>query len=410
MQMLKFFTNSLAGWPIEAVEGIDGKKNFYWRNGLVVIAYAYFFGQVFYIYRYINDYTFLVMGHSYITVLMTIVTIARHTLPYFKCYDDTTADFVHNIHLFNYRNKPGYYKEFHLKIHKISHAFSVYLCTLLVTGPSMFNGIPLYNNYASGAFSFNRSPNVTYEQAVSLLLPFDDTNNFKGYFVVFLANCCVSYISSCCLCIYDLLLSLMVFHLWGHLKILTKTLDNFPKPGFLNPQAIEADPNKSLKFSDEELKVIHKKLGECVAHHQLISNFSTRMSNTFGLSLFIYYGFHQLSGCLLLLECAQLEAAAIICYGPLTLVVFQQLIQLSFIFELIGTVNEGLTDSVYCLPWEAMDQGNKKIVFTFLRQSQKSMNLKALNMLSIGVQTMAKILKTTMTYFLMLQTIAKDES
>ncbi|CAB3259079.1 unnamed protein product [Arctia plantaginis] len=89
------------------------------------------------------------------------------------------------------------------------------------------------------------------------------------------------------------------------------------------------------------------------------------MSDAFGLALLFYYMFHQISGCLLLLECSQMTAEALAKYLPLTIIMFQQLIQMSIIFESIGVMCEKLKDAVYCLPWEYMDTDIENIFLLF---------------------------------------------
>ncbi|KPI99675.1 hypothetical protein RR46_02589, partial [Papilio xuthus] len=71
-------------------------------------------------------------------------------------------------------------------------------------------------------------------------------------------------------------------------------------------------------------------------------------------------------------------------------------------------VNEKIINAVYGLPWEHMSVRNQKIVLFFLQNVQVPFNLKALDMVPIGAQTMVVIIRTSFSYFIMLRTIAYD--
>ncbi|CAH0718318.1 unnamed protein product, partial [Brenthis ino] len=102
------------------------------------------------------------------------------------------------------------------------------------------------------------------------------------------------------------------------------------------------------------------------------------------------------------------EALAI--YGSLTIWMFQQLTQISIIFESIASESETIKDAIYDLPWESMDLKNRKIVLSFLSHAQTPITFKASGLISVGVRTMAEIIKTSFSYYLMLHTAAKLEA
>lgn len=71
----------------------------------------------------------------------------------------------------------------------------------------------------------------------------------------------------------DLLLSLMVFNLWGHLKILLHDLASFPLPG-KEVISLMDDRYASVTaemYSEEELNLISHKLMQCIDYHRLIA-------------------------------------------------------------------------------------------------------------------------------------------
>nr|BAG71423.2 olfactory receptor [Mythimna separata] len=348
------------------------------------------------------------MGHTYITVFMNTIAFSRALMVLSKKYNDILFYFLNEMHLFNYRNKSDYSYQTHILVHKISHFFTMYLLLMMCLGILLFNLTPMYNNYTDGMYREVKPPNATFDHSVFYSLPFDYTTNLRGYLALFTFNWYMSCTCSSYFCVVDLTISLLVFHLWGHMRILQYNLQNFPKPASLLVESKDGEI-KDHKYNEQEQIDIHNRLRENLHYHSVIIDFQRRMSDSFGAVLLIYFLFHQVIECLLMLECSQMDKKALLRYGSLTVVIFQQLIQLSIIFELLGSSNDKLIDAVYCVPWEYMETKDSKMVLVMLIQSQVSMNLKAMSMLTVGVQTMIAILKTSFSYFVMLQTVAEEE-
>nr|QLF97424.1 olfactory receptor OR13 [Helicoverpa gelotopoeon] len=349
------------------------------------------------------------LGHTYITVFMNCITCSRCLMILSRKYNEVMFSFLHKIHLFHHRHKSEYAYKTHIFIHKISHFYTVYLLWLALNGLLLFNMIPFYNCYSRGMFRDVIPANATYDHAVFYSVPFDYTTKFKGYIAMTSFNCFISYTCTSYFCVVDLTISLVIFHLWGHMRLLTYHLANFKKPASVLESNENTDPIKDHSYTEEELKEVFSKLREYIRHHNLILTFSSEMSSAFGPALLAYMVFHQVSGCILLLECSQLDMKTLLRYGPLTVAIFQQLIQISVTFELLGSSNDKLIDGVYLVPWEYMDTKNRKLVYVMLRQSQRSIDLKMMSMLTVGVQTMTAILKTSFSYFVMLKTVAEEE-
>nr|CBH19583.1 olfactory receptor 1 [Antheraea pernyi] len=394
MRLVRFGLRMIGTWPDR---GNDSRFMIIKRHFIFVMETFTLITGILYLKFNVGKLTFFILGHTYITVFMNVIGVSRLGLIYLDRYHELTDIFLTRVHLFNHKDKSDYAMKTHILVHKISHFFTLYLNVSMVGGIILFSATPLYNNIMSGAFNNPRPENATFQHAVYYALPFDYTTSLRGFLVLYTCNLYITSVCSCCICIFDLLLSLMVFHLWGHYKILINSLENFPIPS-----------NGAISFSEEESKGIHLKLQETIRHHNLIIDFTSKMSSTFGWVLLLYYAFHQVSGCLLLLQCSKLEPQVIARYGPLTVILFQQLIQISYVFELLGTMNDKLPDAVYSVPWECMPLNTRKLVLVFLIQAQKPMHIKAMSMVSVGVQTMAAILKTSVSYFVMLRTIATE--
>uniref|UniRef100_A0A2A4KAF9 Odorant receptor n=1 Tax=Heliothis virescens TaxID=7102 RepID=A0A2A4KAF9_HELVI len=373
----------------------------------LLLCAAAFFGGVLYITLHKKSMTFYELGHLYISLLMMACTFSRITT---LCFNDeyrvVAKDFVTKIHLFFYKNRSDYSMQIHKKVHMISHVFTLYLSGQMMLGLFLFNVTPMYNNYSAGKYKSGGLKNSTYEHSLYFSWPFNASTDMRGYIVSNILNWMLSYTCSSWFCVIDFFLSLMVFHIWGHFKILLHDLDHFPRPLNKINSVIEDSITITIEmYSKNELDQVFDRLGKCIDYHREIVSFTDKMSEVFGPMLFAYYGFHQASGCLLLLECSQMTVAALVRYLPLTIILFQQLIQMSIIFELVGSVSDKLRDAVYGLPWEAMDTKNRKTVAFFLMNVQEPVHVKALGLAEVGVTSMTAILKTSMSYFAFLRSM-----
>nr|AGY14585.2 putative odorant receptor [Sesamia inferens] len=404
MKILRRSMRLLDAWP----KGPNDSKMY--RYYLFTLHALFLVGGLIYLRNNTGKLSSFEIGHTYITVFMNIVAVSRSMMIISQKYNKALFYFLNEMHLFNYRNKSDYSYKIHIMVHKMCHFFTIYLIALMCLGILLFNATPMYNSYSDGMYSSERPENSTFDLSVYFSLPFDYTTNYKGYSAVFCINWYLSCTCSSYFCIVDLIISLMVFHLWGHMRILRYNLESFPKPASLLVESgndnVDGFDNK---YTQQEMKEVHNLLRDNIHYHSVIINFQARMSDTFGEVLLLYLLFHQVSECLLMLECSQMNQKSLIRYGPLTVVIFQQLIQLSIIFELLGSSNDKLIDAAYCIPWQYMDTKNRKLMLVLITQSQRSMNVKAMGVLSIGVETMITILKTSFSYFVILRTVAEEE-
>ncbi|NP_001299596.1 uncharacterized LOC106130543 [Amyelois transitella] len=402
MRVLRWALRCIAAWPNQLTGHTNDTR--FTKCFLSFTVLVTLVSGILFIKNNLDKLTFFEMGHNYITVFMNVVTVNRGFIIFSKNYTETFTQFVNEIHLFNHRNKSPFFMKMHQQIHKLCHFFTMYMMAVMLWGLILFNLVPLYNTIANGAFIPSQE-NVTYETSVNYAVPFDYQHNLLWFIVINIFNWYISYVASTYFCVFDLLLALMMFHLWGHLKILIYNLENFPRP------APSCDPiySQYKHYTFEELKHVRQQLKDIVVHHNLILKYTDDVSNSFGYSIALSYAFHQVSCCVLLVECSQLDSKALIRYGPLTLILLQLLIQMSVIFELINSLNQRLINAVYYLPWEYMDTSNRKSVIVILRQVQIPMGLKALGMVEVGCRTMVTILKTSISYFIMLRTMALKE-
>ncbi|XP_049872914.1 uncharacterized protein LOC126371645 [Pectinophora gossypiella] len=369
--------------------------------------------QALYIRNNMAVMSFVELGHTYITMFMTIIDCQRVTLIWTKAYQEVGKEFVTKFHLVHHRQMSDHAEKMYKQVHRICSIFVNVVYAQMIIAAFLFNLIPLLHNYSSGMFSSMHPANGTYVHSVYYELPFDYTTNFIGYLAVFIANFILTYDAGRCFLVFDMYLSVIVFHVWGHLRILELHLQHFPHP---------ADFAAAARYTDEESRTVQHILIQLIKHHKSIVDpsiarlvekqlsvpcyrFMRQLSSAFGPMLAAYLTFHQLCGCLLLLECSSLDSEALGEYGLLTLVLFQQLIQISIVYELIGSQSEKVKNAVYALPWECMDARGRGLLLFFLQNVQEPITLKAMGVVSVGVQTMAGILRRSASYFIMLRTV-----
>ncbi|XP_063391196.1 uncharacterized protein LOC134676741 [Cydia fagiglandana] len=211
----------------------------------------------------------------------------------------------------------------HTQIHNISTIFTFYMICQMFCGLCLFAFMPWYNNYNNGMFGPDRPANRTFEQAVYFHCFTEDVyTTIEGYWVLFVFNIPTTYNTSCGVVAFDLLISLIIFQIWGHLKILKHNLSSIiPKDGMYSP---------------EENMRVREILKEIIEHHKFIIKFVDKCSNALSEELFVFYMMMQLLTCTCLLEVSSLTTDALAKYGSITLVVHQQLIQVSILFEMIS--------------------------------------------------------------------------
>ncbi|XP_061719820.1 odorant receptor 10a-like isoform X2 [Cydia pomonella] len=344
------------------------------------------------------------MGHNYITLAMNIICLQRLAMPWMAEYRQVIKEFLKNIHLFHQKDKSEYANKIYKNVEKICYIFTLFVHIQLYFGILLFNVTPTYKNFRAGMYGSNKPVNATYETAVYIYLPFDYVTDIKGHIFVSFMGWFLTCICSTSFCLWHLLLSLMVFHLWGNLKILEHNIYNFPKPA-----------NHQMKrigiswYTEEESKKISTLIVELVNHHRNIMDFISKTSSAYSFFLLLNFSFYQIVGCIILLKCSTLNSEALGNYAPLTVVLFQQLIQISVIFELLGSQSEKIIDAVYGLPWECMKLKERKLVLFFLQNVQEPIHPKACGMIPVGVQTMAAILKACFSYYIMLRTVTTTE-
>ncbi|XP_063544666.1 uncharacterized protein LOC134752837 [Cydia strobilella] len=340
--------------------------------------------------------SFFDLGHNILCWIFCGLYLQRLLTARTSKYQETIKDYLHQFNLFYFKGRSPYAAKVHAQIHIISGMFTIYVMWEMFIGVSLFIFMPWFNNYSRDMFGENRPQNSTFEHSVYYYLPDAVYSTEEGYWMLFICNIPLSYFTTIGLCVFDLLLCLIVFQIWGHLRILKHNLQDIPLP------------ENNIMYSVEENSKIRLLLKENIMHHNFIIKFVDRCSDAFSEYLFAFYLFMQFITCILLLEVSSFTADSLAKYGPLTIGMHQQLIQVSILFEMLNTKSEQLVDAVYAIPWEHMNTNNRRTVLFFLHRIQTPVSLKAAKIVPVGVNTMSAVLKTTFSYYMMLKTLAGE--
>ncbi|KAL0852204.1 hypothetical protein ABMA28_000426 [Loxostege sticticalis] len=339
IKLLSRFLVPPGTWPADAF----GKKVFIGvkvhRYTLPYHTFMIVFGLFYYLLEHASEMNFLDIGENILTTFLGTVTAVRSILPTMKSYRILIRKFGREFHLEHYTHMGQIYEDMNKKINVISVYFTRFMMCQMILAMIMFNIAPMYNNITNRYI--RHTENYTLE--FSLLISYPGFKPLNYFATTTVYNFYLSYNCGVMLSGLDLILSLLIFQTIGHVKILRHNLENFQSPK--NKVVIKLDEPHKYKFhgsclyevfDEEENEKIRIKLAECVEHHRQIINFTDELSELFGPFIAFNYLFHLVGCCLLLLECTGNDGG-MLRFGPLTTVVFGQLIQISCMFELMGS-------------------------------------------------------------------------
>ncbi|XP_063373264.1 uncharacterized protein LOC134661221 isoform X2 [Cydia amplana] len=330
MRQLRFILETIGQWPNRTLGD-------YSRRAILLSIYhkllicTFCFTEVLaflYMKKHRATIRFIDMGQIYTNLFLTGLFLQRAALPFQKNYKECVKKFVLEFHLMHHEHISEFAAKESRKVNKICMIATKVIFLQLVCGMLAYNLSPLFRNYYEGMFASELPENKSFVHSVDYLLPFDAYRSFTGYLVVFTWNWFPTYNIPTAMGIYDLLVFVMVFHMVGHMNILYNSLKEFPRP----KEGQSEDPLPSTRAYNEEIFGLLKNV---IQHYQMIKEFMGDMTAAFDLTLCCYLAFHQVMCCLMLLECSTLEPEALVKYGMLAAVIFQQLIQTSVAFELI---------------------------------------------------------------------------
>nr|AST36246.1 putative odorant receptor OR2.2 [Hedya nubiferana] len=404
MKQTKILMTEVASWPYKVFGDMKSDARISKYNiALILLGICLPFLSGGHLYTHADTMNFNDMGNSIIIIFLDFIFLQRLVLARTDKFFNLMKLFINKFHLIYFKNRSAYAEKVFHRIHLISGVFTMYIFVLLHFGILVYNLIPVYGNYKNGMFGSNRPTNSTFGHSAYYYVPKDYFYITEaGYVILAIINLYLSLIIAGMLTNFDLVVYLIVFQIWGHLKVLKHDLYSFPRP-----KVRENDVDNGM-YTPEENFYIRKLLSDNIEHHQLIIKFVDECSYVLGEYLFMFYANIQVISCLLLLEMASMTAGVIAKFAALFLAIFISLIQCSVLFELVNTKSMELENAVYQLPWECMDVNNRKTVIFFLYRCQTPLSIKAGKIIPVGVTTMLAVLKTSCSYFMLLQTLTKE--
>nr|WEG72101.1 odorant-receptor-21 [Grapholita molesta] len=407
IKILKCFLTISASWPYQIAGGKEYPLYKYYGRSLIPFGLTTITFEIWFLVDNFKVLSFFEVGHMYLTLFLAILSFARTFLPLYSRYAEIIERFLMSFHLVHFKHESSYHLKIYEKVEWLSHRVVTITMALGMICAAAFNLMPIINNIRSGAY---KDHNKSVELAVYYSYPgVDSQDHYKfatifNFYVVF--GCAILIVG------IDILMSLFIIQIIGHIEVLNNSLETFPKPNMstdISNTDFEISKQSTVvtapMFSVEENLIIKERIKQCVKHHLLIVSFTDDMSDFFGPVIAIYYLFHQVAGCIMLLELSAGDPQALTKYGPLTVTVFGQLIILSTIFEIVNTKSELLADTAYAVPWESMNMANQRSVCLLLRRLQQPIAVRALGVAAVNVQTMSTILKTSFSYFTFLKTL-----
>ncbi|XP_063372549.1 uncharacterized protein LOC134660700 [Cydia amplana] len=342
-----------------------------------------------------ENISFFEIGHVLLCMFLEFLFLQRLFTAWTDRYRQTVKTYILEFHLFYFKNRSPYATKIYKQMQIVSRIFTIITICIILCGISLFNFMPWYNNYSIGMFGPDRPPNKTFEHAVYYHCFTEDVyTTLNGYWILFILNIPIAFHTTCGVMAFDLLLCLIVLQILGHLKIMKHSL-------------LSITPKADMYSTCENMRV-RETLKDIVVHHNIIIKFVNKCSDTFSDYLFAFYLLMQILSIISTLEITVFTAEALVKYGPLTFTIYQQLILVSILFEMINSRSTELIDAIYDIPWECMDTRNRRTAMILLMRAQTPLTLKAAKMVPVGVRTMSAVLKTTATYYMALNAVATE--
>ncbi|XP_050346922.1 uncharacterized protein LOC126771208 [Nymphalis io] len=212
--------------------------------------------------------------------------------------------------------------------------------------------------------------------------------NIYNWLIIHLINCYTVLNGVSSMMIFQCINYMFVYNIIGHIHILKHAIEMI-----------------SDDLSDEE---VHTKLGKIVDYTNFIIGIFKDVRHAFGYNVATNYLQNLFGNSIVMYQIMYGDKESMMLYVGMIMAYTGAPIILSFVLEDIKRQTDNLPDLVYSMPWEKMSTSNQKIVILILQRTQILMEFKALGCMKAGVGPMMSILKTTFSYYLMLESsIAK---
>ncbi|CAH2108536.1 unnamed protein product [Euphydryas editha] len=340
--------------------------------------------QIVYFYLNYSELSFDVMGIIFTIFPATCLANVSIYSSRFKTYKSISQNFLQKIHLYNIyeESKDEFVKNKLIAMEKNTRWTSYYLIFFFVFAWFGWTFIAAVNNYNHKELVLNHT--VRLQTCLYIWMPFDYSYNYTNWFILHLINGYTVLAGVSATMIFQSISYMLLFNVISHIHVLKNSLKINFKDG-LSDQDVREKLRKLVEYHIFISKVFRDT--ELALGFNVAGNY---LQNLFGNSVLLYqlmYGGR---------ENMMLYLTMLMAYtgGP---------ILMSFVLEEIRRQTHDLPDVVYNIPWEKMSISNQKTVILIIKRSQILMDFKALGGMKAGVGPMISILKTTFSYYVMLE-------
>ncbi|XP_052739547.1 uncharacterized protein LOC112052718 [Bicyclus anynana] len=371
---------------------INSKIIFYFGPWVIV-------SQLIYLYVNYSDLNFDILGIifsifpasllSNVSYLLTLewarydhfAALTNNTL---KSYKRLIKSLFTEIHLYTvYKdNKTEFVKRILLKSERYTRWTTYYLAFFFIISWIGWISITAVNNYNNKELVANRTARL--QTCVFLWLPLDYSYDFRNWCVIHAINIHIVWCAVTLMATFQSLSNIFIFNIIGHIQILKNMM--------------RTDFNEDL--SDEE---VHKRLVKIIKYYSFITRVFKEVQNAFGFNVMANYAQNLFGNSIVLYQLMYGGRENKMLYTTMIMAYTGGPILMSFVLEEVKKEAEDLPEVVYSMPWEKMSVQNQKTVLLILQRVQSVFEFVALGILTAGVKPMVSILKTTFSYYVMLE-------
>nr|XP_032515090.1 uncharacterized protein LOC116768466 [Danaus plexippus plexippus] len=229
------------------------------------------------------------------------------------------------------------------------------------------------------------------QTCVYLWVPLDYSYNYNNWIVIHTIN---AYIIACGVTVlmqFQSLNNIVLLNIIAHIKILKNNIQNTILDNLSN-----ADVREHL-------------IG-VIKYHLFIINQFKKAQSAFGVNVAAIYVQNLFGNSVLLYQLKYGGKENIMLYITMIMAYTGGPILISFVVDEVKRQADDLPDLVYGMPWENMSVSNQKTAMLLLQKVQIPMEFEALGGLIAGVRPMISILKTTFSYYVMLESSMESKS
>nr|XP_032515091.1 uncharacterized protein LOC116768467 [Danaus plexippus plexippus] len=348
------------------------------------------FSQFLFLYFNFHDLEFDTLGIIFSIWPASLLACVNIYSSKFNNFKIVIKEFMTQIHVYNvYKNNDEFVKKQVILTERLVRFAASYLIFFFISNCLGWVFIPAVNNYRNGDFIANRT--MKLQTCVYLWVPLDYSYNYNNWIVIHTIN---AYIIACGVTVlmqFQSLNNIVLLNIIAHIKILKNNIQNTILDNLSN-----ADVREHL-------------IG-VIKYHLFIINQFKKAQSAFGVNVAAIYVQNLFGNSVLLYQLKYGGKENIMLYITMIMAYTGGPILISFVVDEVKRQADDLPDLVYGMPWENMSVSNQKTAMLLLQKVQIPMEFEALGGLIAGVRPMISILKTTFSYYVMLESSMESKS